>query len=276
MREYEFNNFFIKIASRVGSKLEDLTPLQFIRISGILFSNKPAVEKEVYILANLLGIRWFEFRKKFQLRRLSNEQFLELFDFSMIFFRDDIKTKACIIPSISCGLLGKLSGPYRDLTNQTFGDFRNQCDYMKLFESKKDPQYLDKFVAMIYNSYNLKFLRIRKRDENYRFLQRVEEISNINPEVKSAIYHNYILMLNYITPMFPHIFSKKKPKKEGEEKTTKPRDVYWHQLIKEWCDNKPEDYSRKDKLPMLVALDSLNELIRRSKQRKTKPKKRRR
>ena len=91
LSEVRFNNFFNNLASRMPAKVDDLSPTQFEGVANLLFAAEmPDVEKKIRILVCFFN-RFLDFRFRFCMSLLNEEQALELCSFTGFLFENSEK-----------------------------------------------------------------------------------------------------------------------------------------------------------------------------------------
>jgi hypothetical protein len=237
--------FLYRCISLVPEDFDTIPAKKFIELTDIIFSNREELTKKTIAITLFLGWRtaWF---KDYELI-----EFTKTVDWM---FEPELKCEKTIIPFIRIGNK-KYSGPERQLYNTDWGPFHNASDYLTIFEESNSLKHLDKAIALLYPS-----------DDFYIHSER---ISKMPMPVKLAIYWNWILMINYLATIFPYVF--KKSTKKQEEKNKKIH--LWYHTMNEWLDYKVEDFAKKDNMPTMEILSSLNLQIKNFKEQKNKTKK---
>lgn len=252
MKESVFNKYYLLILNVLPRKFEDFTPKQFIRTAAILFNEEYCNRSKLLrILAQLLAPRCKYLRLHMAIAFMDEEQIEELGSLLSFVFDPLAATEKNLIPSFTFRRK-KYYGPYQDLSNIDWGEFRNTSDYCTLYSRSKEAANLEQAIALLYRQKN-------EVNDNNSFLARTKIFAKLPHSLKMAVYLNFILLLNAVAPLYPHVFCKvsKRSKKPG----------LWYSFMGEWMGWKPEEYAKKDNLPMHVVLSSLEELFKKSKKK---------
>jgi hypothetical protein len=167
---------------------DEITPAQLITIA-CLYTKHIG---DVAFLNILTGI------KKSILKKLDGYQLLKLFEL-MDFIKDLKPYNQFIIPKL--GRVKELHAPKLKLKGVTFGQFIFADTYFSDYQANSKPADLNRFVASLYLPMDHSFSE-STIDENEKW------VSNLPADTREAIYINYLLIREWLTTVYPYIFTK--------------------------------------------------------------------
>jgi len=185
------------------SEWKETTPKQIIAIACL---NKRSIS-DVHFLSAMTGL---SLRKIKLLDDYQRFMLIELFDE----FNSDKPYNEFIIQTLDCKSTILLS-PKPLLKGMSFGQFIYVDTYFTNYQKSSDLSDLNKFIAAAYLSYGQRFAE-HIVDINHKW------VNNIDLLTKEAIVINYHLIRDWLTTVYPLIFSKS-TEKETEEKKPKKK-----------------------------------------------------
>jgi hypothetical protein len=235
-------HFLQKCIARIPVDFEHISAKKFIDLTGVIFSLQSDARKKMHALMIFLNWRAVFFK---------DYELVETTNLTEWIFSGENKTERVIIPYVG-SFLRRYYGPKMQLHNIKWGVFRNVSDYFEMYEKMKEIRYLNSAIALLYPAKN--------------FEKHKDYVNKLPVIVRLAIYWNWILMINYLAATFPYVFGKSKKKQSKKLHL-------WYEFMNEWLEFKAEDFEKKDNLPAMEVLSSLNLQIKRAKEKEKEQKK---
>ena len=154
--------------------------------------------------------------------------------------------------------LGSFKAPEAKLEGMSFQQFMMIDTYCSWYSITKHQNYLNCMIASLYLKENESYFP--EGDEKLLDLDsNMEDISQTPIATRKAILANWLLIRNWLSKTFPHLF----PKGEGESGTGKP--AQWLDLFDAFVGDNIHHMDSYKKLPCMDAFRILNRKIKNAK-----------
>ncbi|CAA0149597.1 conserved hypothetical protein [Tenacibaculum maritimum] len=187
----------------IPANWNDLTERQLKKLAGIFHSKKNKTQ-DVLVLFILLNIRWWQFKKIFNIGKvLRSVGISELKSYYTFLYEKQERTK--FIKSIKVN--GKrLFSPNERITNLNVDEFAHVEDLYLGWSKTKDIEYLHYLTAVLYREKNKKGKRLLF--DKIELEERAKALSKINVQILLATVLTYQGCREYLYTQFPVVFPK--------------------------------------------------------------------
>lgn len=172
---------------------DELSQKQYIKIMEIMNSAHTKAWQELKILMVLLNLKWYHFRRLWQVSRFGPKELLDLRKYLVGWCFKPFKTKGWLIKKLIYP--AHLNG----LENWTFGLFCYADTFYSKWEQTNESHYLNKLMACVFSA---------DLGELNKIDQRAKEFEKVKHPVKVAVAINYKHLRLQLAKSFPRVFTR--------------------------------------------------------------------